>query len=126
MANRRTRKSKSLALKSMELAAAVPQVVAHRVTRMALAGPSICSSGGSPRAARQPSGWSAGTNPSPEANINVARPQIATQHPDWTTLYPGDRRRRSELFRWRRPVTATRLFEDLPSSCYHPRNAEVG
>jgi hypothetical protein len=41
MANRRTRKSKSFALKSMELAAAVPQVVAHRVTRMALAGPTL-------------------------------------------------------------------------------------
>jgi len=39
MANRRTRKSKSLAVKSVELAVAVPQVVAHRVTRMALAGP---------------------------------------------------------------------------------------
>ena len=36
---RRTRKSKSVAVKSMELAIAVPQVVAHRVTRLALAGP---------------------------------------------------------------------------------------
>jgi hypothetical protein len=41
MAIRRTRKSKSLAVKSMELAMAVPQVVAHRVTRMALAGPTL-------------------------------------------------------------------------------------
>lgn len=41
MARRRTRKSKSIADKSMELAIAVPQVVAHRVTRMALAGPRL-------------------------------------------------------------------------------------
>jgi len=41
MANRRTRKSKSLTVKSMELALSVPQVVAHRVTRMALAGPKL-------------------------------------------------------------------------------------
>jgi hypothetical protein len=41
MATRRTRKSKSLTLKSMELAFAAPQVVAHRVTRMALAGPAL-------------------------------------------------------------------------------------
>jgi hypothetical protein len=39
MTTRRTRKSKSIAAKSMELAIAVPQVVTHRVTRMALAGP---------------------------------------------------------------------------------------
>jgi hypothetical protein len=39
MATRRTRKSKSLTVKSMEVAFAAPQVVAHRVTRMALAGP---------------------------------------------------------------------------------------
>jgi hypothetical protein len=39
MTARRNRKSKSIAVKSMELAMAVPQVVAHRVTRMALAGP---------------------------------------------------------------------------------------
>jgi hypothetical protein len=41
MATRRTRKSKSVAVKSMELAIAVPQVVAHRVTRMALAEPQL-------------------------------------------------------------------------------------
>jgi hypothetical protein len=41
MAPRRTRKSKSVAVKSVELAIAVPQVVAHRVTRMALAGPKL-------------------------------------------------------------------------------------
>ena len=41
MATRRARKSKSLAVKSMELATAVPQVVAHRVIRIALAGPSL-------------------------------------------------------------------------------------
>ena len=35
----RTRKSKSIATKTAELAVAVPQVVAHRVTRMAIAGP---------------------------------------------------------------------------------------
>ena len=39
MTTRRTRKSNSVALKSVELAMAVPQVVAHRVTRMALAVP---------------------------------------------------------------------------------------
>ena len=41
MATRRTRTSKSLTAKSMELALAVPQVFAHRVTRMALAGPKL-------------------------------------------------------------------------------------
>lgn len=41
MSTRRTPKSKSLAAKSMELAIAVPQVVAHRVTRIALAGPQL-------------------------------------------------------------------------------------
>lgn len=35
----RARKSKSIATKTAELAVAVPQVVAHRVTRMAIAGP---------------------------------------------------------------------------------------
>ena len=39
MAARRTRKSRSLTVKSVELALSVPQVFAHRVTRMALAGP---------------------------------------------------------------------------------------
>jgi hypothetical protein len=41
MATRRTRKSKSLTVKSVELAFSVPQVFAHRVTRMALAGPKL-------------------------------------------------------------------------------------
>ena len=41
MVTRRTRKSKSVAVKSAELAMAVPQVVAHRITRMALAGPKL-------------------------------------------------------------------------------------
>jgi hypothetical protein len=41
MPTRRSRKSTSVAAKSMELAIAVPQVVAHRVTRMALAGPNL-------------------------------------------------------------------------------------
>lgn len=36
---RRNRSSISLALKSAELAFAVPQVMAHRLTRMAIAGP---------------------------------------------------------------------------------------
>ena len=39
MASRRTRAKTSLAQQAAELALAVPQVVAHRVTRMALAGP---------------------------------------------------------------------------------------
>lgn len=39
MTIRRTRKFKSVAVKSVELAIAVPQVVAHRLTRLALAGP---------------------------------------------------------------------------------------
>ena len=39
MASRRTRAKSSLAQQAAELAVAVPQVVAHRVTRMALAGP---------------------------------------------------------------------------------------
>jgi hypothetical protein len=37
----RKRRSRSLAVQAAELAAAVPQVVAHRVTRMALAGPTL-------------------------------------------------------------------------------------
>lgn len=41
MSTRRPRKAKSVAEKSAELAMAVPQVVAHRVTRMALAGPKL-------------------------------------------------------------------------------------
>ena len=41
MPTRRSRKSTSVAAKSMELAIAVPQVVAQRVTRMALAGPNL-------------------------------------------------------------------------------------
>ena len=36
-----TRKSKSLSTKATELAMAVPQVVAHRVTRMAMSGPML-------------------------------------------------------------------------------------
>ena len=39
MASRRTRTKSSLAQQAAELAVAVPQVVAHRVTRLALAGP---------------------------------------------------------------------------------------
>ena len=39
MSIRRTRKTMSLAVKMAELAFAAPQVVAHRVTRMAIAGP---------------------------------------------------------------------------------------
>ncbi len=38
MASRRSRNSKSLTVKSLEVALSAPQVVAHRVTRMALAG----------------------------------------------------------------------------------------
>ena len=41
MPTRRKHPSPSLAWKAAELAAAVPQVVAHRVTRMALAGPKL-------------------------------------------------------------------------------------
>lgn len=41
MPPRRTCKTTSLLAKSAELAFAVPQVVAHRVTRMALAGPAV-------------------------------------------------------------------------------------
>jgi hypothetical protein len=41
MTIRRKRPSPSLAWKAAELAVAVPQVVAHRVTRMALAGPEL-------------------------------------------------------------------------------------
>lgn len=38
MPSRSTRKTKSLATKAVEIAVAVPQVVAHRVTRMVIAG----------------------------------------------------------------------------------------
>lgn len=41
MPSRSTRKTKSVATKTVELAVAVPQVVAHRVTRMAIAGPTL-------------------------------------------------------------------------------------
>ncbi len=41
MSARPTRKTKSVAIKAAELAVAVPQVVAHRVTRMALSGPTL-------------------------------------------------------------------------------------
>ena len=41
MAIRRRRATQSLAIKAAELAFAVPQVVAHRVTRMSLAGPKL-------------------------------------------------------------------------------------
>ena len=41
MPSRHKRKTKSLLAKAAELAFAVPQVVAHRVTRMAIAGPSV-------------------------------------------------------------------------------------
>lgn len=41
MTNRHTRKTNSLMAKAAELAYAVPQVIAHRVTRMAIAGPSL-------------------------------------------------------------------------------------
>jgi hypothetical protein len=41
MATRRRRATQSLAVKAAELAFAVPQVVAHRVTRMALSGPKL-------------------------------------------------------------------------------------
>lgn len=41
MASRKARGSRSLAVKAAELAFAVPQVVAHRITRMALSGPKL-------------------------------------------------------------------------------------
>ena len=39
MTSRRSRTARSIAVQATELALAVPQVVAHRMTRMALAGP---------------------------------------------------------------------------------------
>jgi hypothetical protein len=41
MPARRNRAARSLAVQAAELAVAVPQVVAHRVTRMALSGPRL-------------------------------------------------------------------------------------
>lgn len=41
MATRPSRKSKSVATRSAELAVAFPQVVAHRVIRMAMSGPTL-------------------------------------------------------------------------------------
>ena len=41
MPSRSSRKSKAVATKAAELAVAVPQVVAHRVTRMAISGPTL-------------------------------------------------------------------------------------
>ena len=43
MATRRRRANRSLAVKAAELAFAVPQVVAHRVTRMVTSGPKLSS-----------------------------------------------------------------------------------
>ena len=41
MTSRATRKTKAITTKAAELAVAVPQVVAHRVARMAIAGPTL-------------------------------------------------------------------------------------
>src|SRR4051812_28381475 len=41
MLSRRSRSHASVALQAAELAVAVPQVVAHRMTRLAIAGPSL-------------------------------------------------------------------------------------
>ena len=41
MPTSRARRTKSIGSKSAELALAVPQVVAHRLTRMAIAGPKL-------------------------------------------------------------------------------------
>ena len=41
MASRKARGSRSLAVKAAELAFAVPQVVVHRIIRMALSGPEL-------------------------------------------------------------------------------------
>lgn len=41
MPSRRTRKTQSMVTQAVELAFAVPQVVAHRVARMAIAGPTL-------------------------------------------------------------------------------------
>ena len=41
MPSRRARKTQSIVTQAVELAFAVPQVVAHRVTRMAIAGPTL-------------------------------------------------------------------------------------
>lgn len=41
MPSRSTRKAKSINLKAAELAVAVPQVVAHRLARMAISGPTL-------------------------------------------------------------------------------------
>jgi hypothetical protein len=41
MPSRSTRKTKSITTKTVELAVAAPQVVAHRVARMAIAGPTL-------------------------------------------------------------------------------------
>ena len=43
MSIRRIRQSTSMAIQAAELAVAVPQVVAHRVARMAMAGPALSS-----------------------------------------------------------------------------------
>lgn len=41
MTSRSTRKTKAITTKAAQLAVAVPQVVAHRVARMAIAGPTL-------------------------------------------------------------------------------------
>jgi hypothetical protein len=41
MPSRPTNKSRSVAQKTAELAVAVPQVIAHRITRMAMSGPEL-------------------------------------------------------------------------------------
>ena len=79
MLSRRTRKTTSLLAKTAELAFAVPQVVAHRVTRMAIAGPAVSERDrkefqrmGAEKAAAFGESWSAMTLQAVRANQALA------------------------------------------------------
>lgn len=79
MPSHRTRKTTSLLAKTAELAFAVPQVVAHRVTRMAIAGPAVSERDrkefqrmGAEKAAAFGEAWNAMTLQAVRANQTLA------------------------------------------------------
>lgn len=79
MATRRTRKTPPVARQAAELAVAVPQVIAHRLTRLALAGPAPSARDrkefqrmGAEKAAAFAESWSAMARRTLEANQTLA------------------------------------------------------
>jgi hypothetical protein len=80
MATRRPRKTPSIARQAAELAVAVPQVIAHRLTRLALAGPAPSARDrkefrrmGAEKAAAFAESWNAMARQTLEANPTLAR-----------------------------------------------------